>query len=101
MNIINKPTIIFSQNLTDLKITKDFLEVFENEGLLEPKEVQELLEQYKKVYNYLQEVYGSHLISFYRNTFEIDEVYLEDMEWMFKDGYNAQRILYDLRSMIE
>ncbi len=101
MNIINKPTIIFSQNLTDLEITKDFLEVFENEGLLEPKEVQELLEQYKKVYNYLQEVYGSHLISFYRNTFEIDEVYLEDMEWMFKDGYNAQRILYDLRSMIE
>ena len=101
MNIINKPTIIFSQNLTDLEITKDFLEVFENEGLLEPKEVPELLEQYKKVYNYLQEVYGSQLISFYRNTFEIDEVYLEDMEWMFKDGYNAQRILYDLRSMIE
>ena len=101
MNIINKPTIIFSQNLTDLEITKDFLEVFENEGLLEPKEVQELLEQYKKVYNYFQEVHGPHLVSFYRNTFEMDEVYLEDLEWMFKDGYDVQRILHDLRSLIE
>lgn len=31
----------------------------------------------------------------------MDEVYLEDLEWMFKDGYDVQRILHDLRSLIE
>ena len=101
MDTTLRPTVIFSQDLTDLDITKDFLEVFENEGLLEPKQVLDLLNQYKKVYNYFQEVYGPHLVSFYRNTFEMDEVYVEDLEWMFKDGYEVQRILHDLRSLIE
>ena len=100
-NQSTKPTILKSIVITDLDISNFLLEVFEQEGLLEPKEVQELLNHYKMVYNYFQEVYGSHLISFYRNTFEMDEVYLEDLEWMFKDGYDVQRILHDLRSLIE
>ena len=96
-----KSSVVFNQELTDLEITQNLLEVFENEELLETKEINELLDQYKKVYNYFQEVYGSHLIPFYRNTFQMDEVYLEDLEWMFKDGYDVQRILNDLRSLIE
>ena len=31
----------------------------------------------------------------------MDEVYSEDLEWIFRDGYDVQRILLDLRSLIE
>ncbi len=100
MTTPKQSTVIYSQSFTDLDVVTLIVEVFENEGLLTLSERKGLINQFTTVYNYFKEVYGPHLVTIYNGIHDKDEIYLEDLEWMFKDGYDVNRIVHDLRQLV-